>query len=129
MQSMAAWNAAELYVPGGRSAVTWFDHHHRSNALAVTAQTSLRRGDNAAARQLYTHAAEEAEQALSLLSRDKHVTRWVVAMFAAKWWRRAHRADDAARIARMIGEAPELFAVTVTPLDTAAPRRVPLNRS
>ena len=103
--------------------MTWFDHHHRSKKLASAAQSSLGRGDEAAARRLFAQAAEEAEQALAEVSRDKPITLGVIAMSAVRWWRRANRSDDAARVARLIRGAPELFPTTLTPLDgaTSAP--------
>ena len=50
--------------------MTWFDHHHRSKKLASAAKSSLRQGDEAMARRLFTQAAQEAEQALAQVSRD-----------------------------------------------------------
>jgi hypothetical protein len=97
--------------------VTWFDHHHRSKKLASAAQSSLGRGDEAAARRLYAQAAQEAEQALAEVSREKQVTLGVIAMSAVRWWRRADRSDDAARVARLIRGSPDLFPTTLTPLD------------
>jgi len=41
-------------------------------------------------------------------------------MSAVSWWRRANRSEDAARVARLIRGAPELFPITVTPLDGAS---------
>jgi arginyl-tRNA synthetase len=98
-------------------AVTWFDHHHRSKKLASAAQSSLRRGDEVTARHLYAQAAQEAEQALAEVSREKQVTLGVIAMSAVRWWRRANRSDDAARVARLIRGASDLFPTTLTPLD------------
>jgi hypothetical protein len=105
--------------------MTWFDHHHRSKKLASAAKSSLRQGDEAMARRLYTQAAEEAEQALAKVSREKQVTQGVIAMLAVSLWRRAHRSDEAARVARLIRGAPDLFPVTLGPLDgtTAAGRQ------
>ena len=97
--------------------MTWFDHHHRSEKLASAAQSSLRRGDEATARRLFAQAAQEAEQALAKLSRDKEVTLGVIAMSAVRWWRRANRSDEAARVARLIRGASDLFPITLTPLD------------
>ena len=97
--------------------MTWFDHHHRSKKLASAAKSSLRQGDEAMARRLYTQAAQEAEQALAQVSREKQVTLGVIAMFAASLWRRANRSDEAARVARLIRGAPDLFPVTLAPLD------------
>ena len=99
--------------------MTWFDHQRRSKKLAAAAQVSLRRGDDASARQLFAQAAQEAEQALAQVSPEKRVTLGVIAMSAASLWRRAHRSDDATRVARLIRGAPELFPVTVGPLDGA----------
>jgi hypothetical protein len=97
--------------------MTWFDHHHRGKKLASAAQSSLRRGDDAMARHLFAQAAQEAEQALAQVSREKHITLGVIAMLAASWWRRADRSDEAARVARLIRGAPELFPITLGPLD------------
>ena len=97
--------------------MTWFDHHHRSKKLASAAKSSLRQGDEAMARRLFTQAAQEAEQALAQVSREKQVTQGVIAMFAASLWRRANRSDEAARVARLIRGAPDLFPVTLGPLD------------
>jgi hypothetical protein len=90
--------------------MTWFDHQHRSKKLAAAAQSSLRRGDDASARQLFAQAAQEA---------DKQFTLGAIAMAAASLWRRANRSDDAARMARLIRGAPELFPITVGALDGA----------
>jgi hypothetical protein len=106
--------------------MTWFDHHYRSKKLASAAQSSLRRGDEATARRLFAQAAQEAEQALARVPREKQVTLGVIAMFAASWWRRANRSDEAARVARLIRGAPDLFPITLTPLDgttSAGPQR------
>ena len=97
--------------------MTWFDLHHRSKKLASAAQSSLRRGDEATARRLFAQAAQEAEQALAQVSRDKQVTLGVIAMLAASWWRRANRSDEAARVARLIRGANDLFPITLGPLD------------
>ncbi len=101
--------------------MTWFDHHHRGRKLAAAARLSQRQGEEAAAQRLYAQAAEEAERALALVPREKHVTLGVVAMSAAKWWRRAHRSEDAARAARLIEASPELFPITLSPLDGTTP--------
>jgi hypothetical protein len=100
--------------------MTWFDHQHRSKKLAAAAQSSLRRGDDASARQLFAQAAQEAEQALAQVSPDKQFTLGAIAMAAASLWRRANRSDDAARVARLIRGSPELFPVTVGALDGAS---------
>ena len=71
------------------------------------------------AQRLFTQAAQEAEQALAQVSREKQVTQGVIAMLAASLWRRAHRSDEAARVARLIRGAPELFPITLAPLDGA----------
>ena len=97
--------------------MTWFDHHHRSRKLASAAQSSLHRGDEATARRLFAQAAQEAEEALAQVSREKQVTLGVIAMFAASWWRRANRSEEAARVARLIRGAPDLFPITLEPLD------------
>jgi hypothetical protein len=97
--------------------MTWFDHHHQSKKLASAAQSSLRRGDEATARRLFAEAAQEAEQALAQVSCEKPVTLGVIAMFAVSWWRRADRSDEAARVARLIRGAPDLFPITLGPLD------------
>ena len=100
--------------------MTWIDHQHRSKKLAAAAQSALRRGDDASARHLFAQAAQEAEQALAQVSPEKRVTLGAIAMSAASLWRRAHRSDDAARVARLIRGAPELFPITVGPLDGGA---------
>ena len=97
--------------------MTWFDHQHRSKKLAAAAQSSLRRGDDATARRLFAQAAQEAEHALAKVSRDKHVTLGAIAMSAVSLWRRANRSADAARVARLIRGAPELFPITAGLLD------------
>ena len=96
--------------------MTWLDHQHRSKRLASAARTSARHGDETKARELYAEAAQAAENAMSQVPREKRVTLGVIAMFAASLWRRAHRTDDAARLAKLVGGAPELFPITVTPL-------------
>ena len=101
--------------------MTWFDIHHRSKKLASAAQSSLRQGDEETARRLFAQAAQEAEQALGQVSREKQVTLGVIAMSAAYWWRRAGRSDDAARVARLIRGAPDLFPITLGPLDGTTP--------
>ena len=101
--------------------MTWFDHHHRSKKLASAAQQSLRQGDETTARRLFAEAAQEAERALAKVSSEKPVTLGVIAMSAASLWRRAHRSDEAARVARLIRGAPDLFPITFGPLDGATP--------
>jgi hypothetical protein len=96
--------------------VTWLDHQHRSKRLAAAARTSASHGDETKARELYAEAAQAAEQAMSQVPREKHVTLGVIAMFAASLWRRAHRTDDAARLAKLVRGAPDLFPITVTSL-------------
>ena len=108
--------------------MTWFDHQHRSKKLAAAARLSLRRGDDASARDLFAQAAQEAEQALAQVSPDKRVTLGAIAMSAASLWRRAHRSDDAARVAQLIRGAPELFPITVGPLDGVTHGAVQPNR-
>jgi hypothetical protein len=108
--------------------VTWFDHHHRGRKLAAAARLSQGRGEEAAAQRLYAQAAEEAEKAMALVPREKHVTLGAVAMSAARWWRRAHRSEDAARVARLIEGAPDLFPVTLSPLDGTTPTARPPKR-
>lgn len=97
--------------------MTWFDHHHRSKKLASAAQSSLCQGDETTARHLFAEAAQEAEQALAQVSREKQITLGVIAMSAVSWWRRANRSDDAARVARLIRGASDLFPTTLAPLD------------
>ena len=101
--------------------MTWFDHHHRGKKLASAAQSLLRHGDEAKARQLFEQAAQEAERALAQVSREKHITLGVIAMAAASWWRRANRSDEAAHVARLIRGAPELFPTTVGQLGDTTP--------
>jgi hypothetical protein len=108
--------------------MTWFDHQSRSKKLAAAAQVSRRRGDEESARDLFAQAAQEAEQALAQVSPEKRITLGSIAMSAASLWRRAHRSDDATRVARLIRSSPELFPVTMSPLDgvthpPAPPRR------
>src|SRR4029453_2511301 len=97
--------------------MTWFDHHHRSKKLASAAQSSLRRGDEATAQRLFAQAAQEAEQALAQVSREKQVTLGVIAVAAASLGRRADRSDEGARVAPLIRGAPDLFPITLGPLD------------
>ena len=99
--------------------ITWFDHHHRSGKLAAAAQSFQRSGDETKARKLYAEAAQEAERAMELVSREKQFTLGMVAMSAARLWRRAHRSDDAARVARLVRGAPDVFPITLCPLDNA----------
>ncbi len=80
--------------------MTWFDHHQYSKKLAAAAQSALRCGDEPGARRIYAQAAQEAEKALALVPRWKQVTRGVVAMSAARWWRRAHRSEVRLRAVR-----------------------------
>ena len=101
--------------------MTWFDHHHRSKELAAAADSLAHRGDEASARLLFAQAAQEAEHALAQVSPDKQVTLAAIAMSAVTWWRRANRSDEAARVARLIRGAPDLFPITVPPLDGATP--------
>ena len=101
--------------------MTWVDHHHRSTKLAAAAQQLLRRGDEHEAKHLYEKAALEAERAMELVPREKQVTFGVIAMLAHRLWRRARRSENAARVAAIISGSPELFPVTVSPLDGNAP--------
>jgi len=118
--------AKEDELDAGKAHMTWFDHHHQSKKLASAAQTSLRRGDEATAQRLFAEAAQEAEAALAQVSHEKQVTQGVIAMSAASLWRRANRSDEAARVARLIRGAPDLFPITLGPLDdTTSPRTRP----
>ena len=111
--------------------MTWLDHHHRSTKLAAAARKLLRLGDESKAKRLYEKAAAEAERAMALVPREKQVTFGVVAMLAHRLWRRARRTDDAARVAALIRGSPELFPITVSPLDGGArtPTPSPQKRS
>ena len=93
----------------------------RRQFMAATAQSMLHQGDDASARRLFAQAAQEAEQALAQVSLHKHVTRGAIAMSATSLWRRAHRSDDAARVARLIRGSPDLFPITAGLLDGVAP--------
>ena len=94
--------------------MTWLDHQYRSKKFAAAARTSAIHGDETKSLELYVKAAQEAEQAMSQVPREKQVTLGVIAMFAASLWRRAHRIDDAARLAKLVGGARELLPITVT---------------
>jgi hypothetical protein len=111
-----------------RIPVTWFDHQSRSKKLAAAAEKALGRGEDVSARDLYARAAQEAEHALAQVSPDKRVTLGAIAMSAASFWRRAHRSDDAARVARLIRGSPELFPMTTGPLDGVTPAARPPGR-
>ena len=100
--------------------MTWFDHQSRSKKLAADAQRARARGDEVSARDLFARAAQEAERALAEVSPDKRVTLGAIAMSAVSLWRRAHRTEDAARVAQRIRGSPELFPLTVGPLDGVA---------
>jgi len=100
--------------------MTWLDHHRRSTKLAEAARKLLRRGEESKATHLYEEAAAEAERAMALVPRERRVTFGVIAMLAHRLWRRARRADDAARVAAVIRGSPELFPVTVSHLDAPA---------
>lgn len=105
--------------------MTWLDHQYRSKKFAAAARTSAIHGDETKSLELYVKAAQEAEQAMSQVPREKQVTLGVIAMFASALWRRAHRTDDAARLAKLVGDARELLPNTVTPgtaTDTAPTR-------
>jgi len=108
---------------------SWLDHHQRSTKLAAAARKLLRRGDERKAEHLYEEAATEAERAMALVPRDKQVTFGVVAMLAHRLWRRARRTDDAARVAELIRGSPELFPITVGPLDGRSPPSPPPKRA
>ena len=97
--------------------MTWLDHHRRSTKLAAAARKLLRRGEESKAECLYEKAAAEAERAMALVPRERRVTFGVIAMLAHRLWRRARRADDAARIAAVMRGSPELFPITVSPFD------------
>jgi hypothetical protein len=100
--------------------VTWIDHQRRSrswppphNQRCVEVTTRRRdtfraggRGSRASARPSVT---------------GERVTLGAIAMLAASLWRRAHRSDDAARVARLIRGAPELFPITVGPWTAPPP--------
>ena len=108
--------------------MTWVDHHSRSTKLAEAARKLLRHGDEQSAERLYEEAATEAERAMALVPRERRVTFGVIAMLAHRLWRRAHRSDNAARVAAIIRGSPELFPVTVSPLDGRAPALLPQKR-
>jgi hypothetical protein len=101
--------------------MTWLEHHHRSTTLAAAARKLLRRGDERTAERLYEEAAAEAERAMALVPRERHVTFGVIAMIAHRLWRRARRSDDAARVAALICDSPDLFPITVSPQGSATP--------
>ena len=100
--------------------MTWLDHHRRSTTLAAAARKLLRRGEESKAECLYEEAAAEAERAMALVPRERRVTFGVIAMLAHRLWRRARRTEDAARVAAVMRGSPELFPVTVSPLDSPA---------
>ncbi len=100
--------------------MTWFEHHERSTKLAAAARKRLHLGDARKAERLYGEAAAEAERALALVPPERKVTFGVVAMLAHRLWRRARRTDNAARVAALMRGSPELFPVTVSPLDAPA---------
>lgn len=97
--------------------MTWFDHQRRSTKLAAAARKLVRLGDERKAERLYGEAAAEAERAMALVPRERQVTFGVIAMLAHRLWRRARRSEDAARVAAVIRGSPELFPVTLSPLD------------
>ena len=97
--------------------MTWLDHHHRSTKLAAAAQEMRRLGDEGRAERLYREAAVEAERAMALVPKERKVTFGAAAMLAHRLWRRARRSEDAARIAKLIDGSPDLFPVTMSPLD------------
>jgi hypothetical protein len=97
--------------------MTWLDHQRRSTKLAAAARKLLRRGEESNAERLYEEAATEAERAMALVPRERRVTFGVIAMLAHRLWRRAHRAEEAARVASQIRGSPELFPLTVSRLD------------
>ncbi len=101
--------------------MTWFDHHRRSAKLAAAAQKLRRLGDERNAECLYGEAAAEAERAMALVPRERTVTFGATAMLAHRLWRRARRSEDANRVAAIIRGSPNLFPLTVSPLD--APTR------
>lgn len=101
--------------------MTWLEHQEESAKLAGLAQKLLHSGDERKAERLYADAAAEAERAMALVPKDRRVTFGVVAMLAHRLWRRAHRQDDAARIAAQIRGSPELFPLTVSPQSGASP--------
>jgi len=105
--------------------MTWFEHHRQSTKLAAAARKLLRRGDERKAERLYEKAAAEAERAMALVPREKPVTFGVIAMLAHRLWRRARHSEDAARVAEVIRGSPELFPITVNPLDAPAAAAVP----
>jgi len=100
--------------------MTWLDHHERSTNLAAAAQKLLRRGEERKAEELYEKAAAEAERAMALVPKERIVTFGVIAILAHRLWRRARRADDAARVAAAFRGSAELFPVTVSPSDATS---------
>jgi hypothetical protein len=108
--------------------MTWFEHHERSTKLAAAARKLLRRGENREAEKLYEKAAAEAERAMALVPPERKVTFGVIAMLAHRLWRRARRRGDAARVATAIRGSPELFPVTVSPLDVPGSGPLPPKR-
>jgi hypothetical protein len=97
--------------------MTWLDHQRRSTKLAAAAKKLFGRGEERKAERLYEEAAAEAERAMALVPKERQVTFGVIAMLAHRMWRRAHRAEDAARVASQLRGSPELFPVTVSRLD------------
>jgi hypothetical protein len=100
--------------------MTWLDHHERSTKLAAAAQKLHRLGDEHKAESLYSEAAAEAERAMALVPKERKVTFGATAMLAHRLWRRARRLKDADRVAAVIRGSPNLFPVTVSPLDVTA---------
>lgn len=97
--------------------MTWLEHQRRSTDLAAAARKLLGRGEDIKAERLYEEAATEAERAMALVPKERRVTFGVIAMLAHRLWRRAHRAENAARIASQIRGSPDLFPLTVSRLD------------
>jgi hypothetical protein len=103
--------------------MTWLEHQRRSTDLAAAAQKLQGRGEDIKAERLYEEAATEAERAMALVPKERRVTFGVIAMLAHRLWRRAHRAENAARVASQIRGSPELFPLTVSRLDVPASSR------
>lgn len=85
--------------------MSWAERHRESERLAAEAEAAARRGDNAAAKDLYAQAAREEVAALSFVGADKPRTLGITAVSATALWYHAGNLAEAERVAHQAAAA------------------------
>ena len=93
--------------------MSWNQHHSRSEKLAIEAETAIRAGDGARAKELYLEAALEESAAFEQLGSDKSRTRGITAVSAVSLFFKGQDYRAAERLARdYLGQRLPAFAET-----------------